>query len=307
MNLKLCEYVLAIKKFGNITEAAKNVFVTPSALNQQLLKLEDELGIQLFVRSRRSLTPTNAGNVYLECAQKIINLWQNASSEIQDMAKCESGSYRIGLTVDHGNEVFTHVYPTFYKRYPKIQMQCYQMLVPELMKMLFNGDLDIMFTLVGKIEEWHGIEYIPLSCENLLLGIPNNHPIAKNKSKKNINPAPDFDFFKKDKFALCLKNSTMRTELIGPIFEHLNFTPDIMVESSSNSFLEQLAAMGLCNAIIPQSQVRNIKDIVWFYLPEQPRFYFGVVYVKGYRLSKALQYFIKLAKEYAVKNFNFTL
>lgn len=305
MNLKLCEYLLAIKRYGNISEAARKVFVTPSALNQQLLKLEHELGIQLFVRAKRSLTPTEAGNVYLDCAQKMMDLWQATSSEIQDMTDCLTGIYRIGLTVDHGNEVFMHIYPAFYERYPQIQIQCYQMLVPELMKMLLHADIDMMFMLGGKNKELHGFEYIPLSCENLLLGLHKTHPAAQNASDTIINPAPDFTKLKNDKFALSLKNSTMRTELIDPMFKHINFTPNIMVESSSNSFLEQLAAMGLCNAIIPQSQVRNYKDIAWFYLPQRLRFQFGAVYVKGYRLSKALRYFIELAEAYAHKNFDF--
>ena len=305
MNLKLCEYVLAIKRYGNISEAAKKVFVTPSALNQHLLKLEDELGTQLFVRSRRSLTPTEAGEVYLDCAQKMLDLWQAASSEIQDMANCQTGTYRIGLTVDHGNEVFTNIYPAFCEKYPEIQVQCYQMLVPDLMKMLLHGDIDVMFMLGGQNQNLHGLEYIHLSCENLLLGLHRTHHAAQNAESTIINPASDFRKLKGDKFALSLKNSTMRTELIDPMFKHLDFTPEIMVESSSNSFLEQCAAMGLCNAIIPQSQVRNHKDVVWFYLPDNPRFNFGAVYVKGYRLSKALRYFIELAETYARKNFDF--
>lgn len=305
MNLKLCEYLLAIKRYGNISEAARKVFVTPSALNQQLLKLENDLGVQLFVRSRRLLTPTEAGNVYLDCAQKMLDLWQAASSEIQDMTECQAGTYRIGLTVDHGNEVFTNIYPTFYEKYPKIQIQCYQMLVPDLMRMLFHADIDIMFTLGAENKELQGVEYIPLSCENLLLGLPKTHHVAKHASETIINPSPDFGNLENDKFALSLKDSTMRTELIDPMFKELNFTPNIMVESSSNSFLEQLAAMGLCDAIIPQSQVHNYRDIIWFYLPQKLRFQFGAVYVKGYRPSKALQYFIKLAELYARQNFDF--
>lgn len=307
MNLKLCEYLLAIKKYGNISEAAKKVFVTPSALNQQLLKLENELGTQIFLRSKRLLTPTEAGNIYLDYAKKTLDLWQAASSEIQDITNCETGTYRIGLTIDHGNEVFTHVYPKFYEKYPKIQIRCYQMLVPDLMKMLVERDLDIMFTLGGEKKEIQGFKYLLLSCENLILGLHKNHTLAKKITKKSINPVPDFDKLRNDKFALSLKNSTMRTELIDPIFEELNFTPNIMVESSSNSFLEQLAAMGLCNAIVPQSQARNFKDIVWFYLPKKPRFQFGAVYVKDYRLSKALRYFIELAKKYAHEHFDFKL
>ena len=58
MDLRLIEYIVAIEKYGNMTEAAEHLFVTPSALNQQLLKLEKELDVPLFTRSKRRMVPT---------------------------------------------------------------------------------------------------------------------------------------------------------------------------------------------------------------------------------------------------------
>ena len=52
MDFRQLEYILEIAKENNITRAAKNLFISQSALNQQLLKLEQELGVQLFYRSR---------------------------------------------------------------------------------------------------------------------------------------------------------------------------------------------------------------------------------------------------------------
>ena len=66
MDLKQIEYIVKIADENNITRAAEKLFITQSALNQQLLKLEKELGIQLFYRSRTDWHPTEAGLVYLE-------------------------------------------------------------------------------------------------------------------------------------------------------------------------------------------------------------------------------------------------
>lgn len=300
MSQKLCEYILAVKKYGNISEAAKRVFITPSALNQQLLKLEDELGTQLFIRSKRSLIPTEAGNIYLDYAERVIKLWQRAHSEINDIAGCDTGTYRIGLTVDHGNEVFTNIYPAFHERFPKVQMRCYQMLVPELITMLHQGDLDMTFLLGGENYESHGLEYITLSSENLMLGLNKKHRFADFPPEFT-----DLKLLEGDTFALCLKNSTMRTELLDPMFTEARFSPDVMVESSSNAFLEQLAVMGLCDAIIPQSQIHDHENVRWFYLPGRPRFYFRACYVKGYKLNNAMRCFVSLAHEYALSHLNF--
>lgn len=304
MSLRLLEYMLAIKKRGNITEAAKELFITPSALNQQLLKLERELGAQLFHRSPRRLVPTAAGRVYLEKAAQILLLQQEAYSEIQDLTNCATGNYRIGLTYDHGSRVFARIYPLFHQRYPRVTMRCYQLLSPELLKMLLNGDLDMAFLLSGTAS-WNDIDYTPLSSENLLLGLPRGHPLARAAKGDGPGPAPDLTQLADDRFALTLENSTMRVQLINPLFEAAGFAPNIMVESSFNTFLEQLTAEGFCDTIIPQSRISNREDIAWFYLPGAPRFHFGAGTMRGYRLNAALRYFLDLARADAREHLDF--
>ena len=76
MDLRQLEYIVAIDEYGKMTEAADKLFVTPSALNQQLLKLEKELGTPLFTRSRRRMVPTPAGLAYLEGARRMLNIRQ---------------------------------------------------------------------------------------------------------------------------------------------------------------------------------------------------------------------------------------
>ncbi|MBQ9197086.1 MAG: LysR family transcriptional regulator [Clostridia bacterium] len=306
MDLRLLEYVVAIEKYGNMTEAAAQLFVTPSALNQQLLKLEKDLNTPLFMRSQRRMVPTEAGKVYLEAAHRMLNIRQAAYAKLQDLSECITGTYRVGLTYDHGSGVFARVYPVFHQRYPGIQMRCYQSLVPEMLDLLARNDLDLVFLLGSRDSEWNGLEIMPLSEENLVLGVPRSHPLARNAPFTD-EPLPAFDIRKlrDDPFALALKQSTMRSQLIDPIFEEAGFEPNIMVESSFNSFLEQLAAQGICSVIIPQSQVQNKKDVAWYYLQTMPRFRFSVGCAKGFRLNAALRYFIDLAHEDALAHLNF--
>ena len=70
MNLKEIEYIIKISEEKNITRAAEKLYITPSALNQQLLNLEKELETPLFFRSRTGFTPTEAGKIYLKALKK---------------------------------------------------------------------------------------------------------------------------------------------------------------------------------------------------------------------------------------------
>ena len=64
MDTKQIEYILKIAEEGNITHAAEKLFLTQPALNQQLLRLEKELGTRLFVRSRTDWRPTEAWSIW---------------------------------------------------------------------------------------------------------------------------------------------------------------------------------------------------------------------------------------------------
>lgn len=150
------------------------------------------------------------------------------------------------------------------------------------------------------------VSYLPISSENLLLGLPRSHPQAKELP---LSQQPcsiiDLSFIKEDFFAVSLEKSTMRKQLIDPIFQEAGVDLHVLIESSLNGFLEQLAASGICGTIIPQSCVHNYKDLAWFYLPGFPRFYFGVIYPKGYRLNRILEQFIEMVKEDAMENLYF--
>lgn len=70
MDLRQLEYVVKIAEENSITKAADRLYITQSGLNQQLLKLEADLGIQLFHRTKNDFRPTEAGMIYVTYAKK---------------------------------------------------------------------------------------------------------------------------------------------------------------------------------------------------------------------------------------------
>ena len=74
MDTRQIEYILQIAEENNITKAAEKLFITQSALNQQLLKLERELGTPLFQRTKNKWCLTDAGRIYVEGARKMMQI-----------------------------------------------------------------------------------------------------------------------------------------------------------------------------------------------------------------------------------------
>ena len=92
MDLRQIENIITIEQEQSISRAAEKLFLTQSALNQQLLKLERELGTPLFERRKHSMIPTLAGRIYLNTAKQMISMKQDKMC-IRDSARIISSKF----------------------------------------------------------------------------------------------------------------------------------------------------------------------------------------------------------------------
>ena len=120
MDLRQLEYIVQIAEENNITRAAEKLYITQSALNQQLLKLEKELGVPLFHRSRTDWHPTEAGEIYLSAARKMLQMKKDTYYRIHDLAEIQKDSFPLDLLPGRGIIMFSHIYPRFHRMYPDI-------------------------------------------------------------------------------------------------------------------------------------------------------------------------------------------
>ncbi len=299
MDFHQLNYIIKIAEEQNITRAAEKLFLTQSALNQHLLKLEQELGTQLFVRSRTDWRPTKAGEIYLENAIKILSIKKDTYNQISDLVHTASGHLSIGLTAERGISMFAAVYPKFYSRYPEVTVEPVELSVPEQLRLIKEGNLDLGFlTLKQKIDSCY--TYVHLLDEELLLAVPATHSMVQAGSG-NHTPRQTIELghFSKDSFVMISKNSTLRT-ILDSLFKEAGFLPKVLFETRSNHTVLKMVDAGLCCAIIPESYAKVSENIVYFSLPRNPTWEVIACYKKGTYVSKATQYFIEMARQYWV-------
>lgn len=300
MELKQLEYIVKIAEERNITKAAEKMYITQSALNQQLLKLEKELGSQLFYRSRTNWKLTEIGEIYIKNAEKILNIKKETYDQINDLLEKHKGNLRIGLTPERGISMFASVYPKFYEMFPNVSVEPVEMNVKMQEKMIENGQMDIGFMTLSEEQRTGNNTYIPILEENIIMAVPSIHPLAKSVKEKNIQRT-DLKLFKNDTFVLLSKNTTMR-EIIDPLFEKAGFAPNILFETKSSRTLYQMASSHLACTFISETYAKKNDKITYFSLPESPSWELCTVYRKGAYLSKAAKSFIKLAEDYWKNN-----
>ena len=107
MDLRQIEYIVAIEQEQSISKAAEKLYLTQSALNQQLLRLEKELGTPLFERRKHSMIPTLAGRIYLATARRMVDMKRETYKIISDITEENAGEISIAYTPEQGISVFS--------------------------------------------------------------------------------------------------------------------------------------------------------------------------------------------------------
>lgn len=298
MDLKQLEYMIKIAEENNITRAAEKLFITQSALNQQLLRLEKELGTPLFYRSRTNWRPTEAGKVYLENARKILQIKHQTYSIISDIAATRKGNLSVGFTPGRGIDMFTAVYPAFHRQYPNIIVEPKEMSVHQQQQQISQGNLDIGFMTLRECDQTGDI-YEIIAKEEFVLAIPEGHPLGRQAAPAGEPLTTiDLSLLKYEPFVFMYKESTSR-RLTDSIFRHAAFSPVVLFETSSTSAIATLVRSCICCGVIPYYYMKkDPTGIAAFSLPERPSWNLAVSYKKGGYVSRAAREFIRLASEY---------
>ena len=271
MNLKEIEYILKIDEEKNVTHAAEKLFLTPSALNQQLLRLEQEIGAPLFNRIRNGWTRTEAGEIYLNGAREIMRIKKETYHKLQDVTHTRNSTISIGFPPERGNRMFTRVYPYFHRKYPNIVVNVIETNVREQQKLISRGDLDIGFVTLTD-EQRSNDDYNLICDEELLLAVPSFHPACQEAIVDNTRKYPVIPLtrFRHEPFALMHKKSTIYP-FVNQIFRQAGVVPNVLFETSRATTIMEIVNAGMCCGIVPDSDVLlPVDGVSLFCLPSHP-------------------------------------
>ncbi len=183
MTLQELRYLVAVAEEGQVARAAERCHVGQPTLSTQLMKLEDTLGVRLFERGARGLTPTAAGapiiaqaRVVLEEAQRLRELARSAQDPM-------AGALRVGAIPTLGPYLLPHLLPAIRKAYPKLRLLLSESLTAQLLESLHRRTLDAALLALPVAHE--GLETMALFREPFELALPAGHRLAK---KKRVQP-----------------------------------------------------------------------------------------------------------------------
>lgn len=257
MTYKDILYVVSTYEAKSISAAAKNLYISQSALSQSIRKLEDELGMPLFSRVGAGLEPTRGCEFFVTRGREVLRAWSRFDMDLQHFVQGRQYTLTVGLPAAYVSNVLSYVLPRYEGLHPDVKVNVVEEPSDILEKMVMQNTLD--FCLVREPCRSTTAVTEPLLTSEMLLALPKNHPycLSHPSSLDHLEYADLWDL-KDTPFAL-LKHS--RIEAVWrPLFATNGFEPTVLRRSREWGNLRYFVRDGNGAAIIDEIMARTEPD-----------------------------------------------
>lgn len=290
MTITQLEYVIAVDTYKNFAEAAKNCYVTQPTLSMQIKKLEEELGILIFDRSKKPVLTTDIGAKLIEQAKMGLRELKKISEIVEDQEESIKGELRIGIIPTLSPYLVPRFIANFVKKYPDIHLIFEELLSDQIADKL-NNDLIDVGILVSPLEDKNLVEH-PLFYESFVLYISTTHPLT-NKVQVNFQ---DLDI--KDMW-LLKEGHCFRSQTINICTEQVlreQHDSSLRFESGSLETLKKIVERDFGYTLLPELALDGMTDrqkkYVKFFKEPEPVREVSLVTHRSY-LKKKLIYLLQ--------------
>ncbi len=246
MELRQLEYFAAVARYGQFTRAASELWITQSALSQQVRRLEAEVGVALLRRTPRGAELTAAGEALLAHAETALAAVARARAELDRHAGAERGQVRVAATaVDAAG--LPLALAAFHRRHPEIQVALRHVAVEEAVALVQRRAVDVaMVALRG--EPPADTRSIALAPEPLRAMLAPEDPLAGGTvAVADLAGRP---------FVLAEPQAALRATVVDAC-QAAGFSPVPLFEVSDPATVRVLVGAGLGVALVPASWLRE--------------------------------------------------
>lgn len=250
VDLRQFRYFLALSEELNFGRAALRLHISQPPLSRQIRQLEDQLGVELFVRNKAGVTPTEAGRAFLPEVRRTLAQAEKAVAAAKAAAASDGGQFVVGYTTVFDRSAIPDVADRLREHFPRCRLLTKGKHSINLVRDLNNGAIDAAF--IGLHTAAPGLIVETIFEDPVVVALPANHPLAKKRRLgfDDLRGVPMFWFERKLNPGFYDHSQAF--------FESINFTPKAIAEPAEHHILLGLIAEGAGVALIPAS-LRNVK------------------------------------------------
>ena len=179
MELRHLKYFVMVAKTLNFSEASQRLFITQGTLSQQIQQLENEIGAQLFDRTKHIVVLTEAGEELLPLAIRTIEDSETCSNRMRDLKGALTGTLRIGTTHSF-SALLTETVKKFIREHPGVKLVIQSETAADLIDKLRDKELDLALAFKPAMA-YDELESEPLFRNSLSAVMRKDHPLASHK------------------------------------------------------------------------------------------------------------------------------
>ena len=237
IDFELYRIFYVVANHCNITKASEELCISQPAISRAIKNLEDQLGGQLFVRTKRGVVLTEEGKEFYNYIKQAIEYINNAENKFTDLINLETGCIKIGISTTLTKEFLLPYLEKFHSLYPKIDIQIITYLTSDLMPKLRNGLIDIVILNLNNKDYGSDIEVI--KCREI-----NDCFVVNNKYKELINKEISLKDLNNYPLILQEKGSNTR-EFLDNVARENGITLKSNIELASYSLVVEFSKIGL--------------------------------------------------------------
>ncbi|HEX5338453.1 MAG TPA: HTH-type transcriptional regulator CysB [Gallionella sp.] len=238
MNLQQLRYLREISRQGlKISDAADALYTSQPGISKQIKQLEDELGIQIFVRNgKRIVAITEPGKAVLEIAQRMLHDADNLKQVGQEFHSQDSGHLTLATTHTQARYALPPVVKQFIKRYPKVKLGLHQGSPTQIAEQVLHGEADVAIA-TESLTQYDDLVTLPCYEWSHCVIVPPHHPLLEAK-KLTLAKIAQYPIITYD-FAFSGRGK------INEAFEKAGIEPNIALTAIDADVIKTYVELGL--------------------------------------------------------------
>lgn len=242
--------LLHVVEQGSVTRAAETLNYSPSAVSQQIRRLEQEVGQPLLHRRARGVAPTEAGQVLADHARQVLRQLSAAEADLAQIAGLRRGTLEVGSFPTMGSSFLPQVVSRFRAAHPLVQLRVRSAREGELLELLESGhvNLSLLWDYAwGRIDA-PGLDLTPLFEDPTRLVVSGDHRVARRRHV-TMSELSGEDWI--------IRANHPVEEVLRHACREAGFEPRISFEANDYQEAQAMVSVGLGVALAPRSALLN--------------------------------------------------
>ncbi len=253
MKLQQLRYLTeGVRRGLNVSEAAAALHTSQPGISKQIRALEDELGVQVFVRhGKRLVSLTEPGKAVVAIAERILAQAQNLRRAGEEIANDQVGTLTVAATHTQARYALPQAVAAFKRRYPKVELVLQQGNPTQICEQVLAGEADLGVA-TEMIDEARDLVSLPVYQWNRCVVVPPRHPLLK-RTPLTLEKLAEYPIVTYD-FAFANRSLVQRA------FEARGLTPHVVLSAQDSDVIKTYVELGLGVGILARMAFDEQRD-----------------------------------------------